>query len=128
MERVFHGLPLWAFTSVLKEWVQLHSWKNHTSHWRVWGGARAGARGPLRVPILSFWHTKFSKRNCLGSPHPLLRGPRPPLREILDPPLHLIWKIHFTLADAFHFAYILQLVYILLCRSTHLMMNMNEIN
>ena len=26
---------------------------------------------PLRVQILSFQHTKFSKRNCLGSPRPL---------------------------------------------------------
>ena len=33
---------------------------------------------PLRVPILSFWHTKFSKHNHLRSPHPLLWGPRPP--------------------------------------------------
>ena len=33
---------------------------------------------PPRVPILSFWHTKFLKHNRLGSPHPLLRGPRPP--------------------------------------------------
>ena len=41
------------------------------------GGSR-GRAPPLRVPILSFWHTKFSKRNHLGSPHPLLRGPRPP--------------------------------------------------
>ena len=53
------------------------------------GGSRGArpARAPLRVPILSFWHKKILKRNCLVSPHPLLRGPRPPLREILDPPL-----------------------------------------
>ena len=41
-------------------------------------GAHLARTPPLRVPILSFWHTKFSKRNHLGSPHPLLRGPRPP--------------------------------------------------
>ena len=41
-------------------------------------GGCAWRAPPLRVPILSFWHTKCSKRNCLGSPHPLLRGPRPP--------------------------------------------------
>ena len=35
---------------------------------------------PLRDPILSFWHTNFMKRSRLGSP-------RPPLREILVPPL-----------------------------------------
>ena len=56
-------------------------------------GGRA-RRAPLRVPILSFWHTKFLKRNCLGSPHPLLRAPCPPLREILDPPLALYyWNV-----------------------------------
>ena len=32
------------------------------------GGSRG--RAPLRVQILSFRHTKFSKRNRLGSPHP----------------------------------------------------------
>ena len=39
-------------------------------------GACAGAR-PLRVQILSFWYTKFSKHNCLESQCPL-RGRRPP--------------------------------------------------
>ena len=35
-------------------------------------------------------HTKFSKRNRLGSARPLpLRGPRPQ-REILDPPLEMV--------------------------------------
>ena len=29
------------------------------------------AHAPLRVHILSFRHTKFSKRNCLRSPRPL---------------------------------------------------------
>ena len=41
---------------------------------------------PLRIQILSFWHTQFETRNRLGSPGPLW-SPRPPLREILDPPL-----------------------------------------
>ena len=45
------------------------------------GGSRRAcpAHAPLKVQILSFRHTKFSKRNHLGSPRPL--------REILDPPL-----------------------------------------
>ena len=43
---------------------------------------------PLKVPILSFWHTKFFKCNHLGSPHPPTRSTPPPLREILDPPLN----------------------------------------
>ena len=41
---------------------------------------------PLRVPILSFWHTNFTKHSCVGS----WRSPYEvgaPLREILDPPL-----------------------------------------
>ena len=42
---------------------------------------------PLRVQILSFWHTKFSKCTRLGSPRP----PPPPPREILDPPLTSIY-------------------------------------
>ena len=41
-------------------------------------GGRARRTPPLRVQILSFWHTKFVKRNRLGSPRPPLRGPRPP--------------------------------------------------
>ena len=42
------------------------------------------AHAALRVQILLFQHTKFSKCNRLRSPH----GPRPLLREILDPPLN----------------------------------------
>ena len=53
-------------------------------------GGVPGAR-PLRVQILSFWHTKFSKRNRLGSQRPPARS-TPPLREILDPPLKCIYK------------------------------------
>ena len=40
---------------------------------------RAWCTRPLRVQILLFRHTKFLKRNRLGS--------RPPTRSILDPPL-----------------------------------------
>ena len=45
----------------------------------VIGGSRGGVPSacPLRVQILSFRHTKFSKHNCLSSPHPLW-GPRLP--------------------------------------------------
>ena len=39
---------------------------------------------PLRVQILSFWHTKFSKHSCLGSWHPPYKVGAP-LWEILDP-------------------------------------------
>ena len=39
-------------------------------------GGVPGTRPP-RVQILSFWHTKFSKRNRSGL-HTPLRGPRPP--------------------------------------------------
>ena len=49
-------------------------------------GGAAGARPPLRVQILSFWHTNFSKCSRLGSWRPPTRSARP-LREILDPPL-----------------------------------------
>ena len=51
------------------------------------GGSRRvpGEHPPLRAQILSFWHTKFSKRNCLGSLCP-------PPREILDPPLVAIYS------------------------------------
>ena len=51
------------------------------------GGVRPARAPPLRVQILSFWHAKFSKHSRLGDPRPPVRGPRPPLREILDPPL-----------------------------------------
>ena len=56
-----------------------------------------GSRGchqhatPLRVQIILFWHTNFSKRSRLGSWHPPMRL-APPLREILDPRL---FSIHF---------------------------------
>ena len=41
---------------------------------------------PLRVQILSFRHTQFSKLNCLRSQCPPYELDAP-LREILDPPL-----------------------------------------
>ena len=45
----------------------------HKPMWHVAmciGGSRRAcpAHGPLRAQILSFWHTQFSKCNCLGSP------------------------------------------------------------
>ena len=45
-------------------------------------GGAAGAR-PLRVQILSFWHTHFSKRSRLGSWRTPCEVGAPP-REILD--------------------------------------------
>ena len=55
-------------------------------HWALADlGGLPGAR-PIMVQILLFRHTKFSKRNRLGSPHPPMRF-TPLLREILDPPL-----------------------------------------
>ena len=47
---------------------------------------RCPAHAPLRVQILSFWHTKFLKRNRLGSPCSPYEV-HAPLWEILDPPL-----------------------------------------
>ena len=48
-------------------------------------GGVPGTRSPSqRVQILCFWHTKFPKRNHLGSP-------RPPM-DILDPPLFLVFN------------------------------------
>ena len=49
-------------------------------------GGRAPAHAPLRVQILSFWHTKFAKCNCLGSP-------RPPY-EVHAPPYGKSWIRH----------------------------------
>ena len=51
--------------------------------WYIGGskGGVPGARPLLRVQTLSFQHTKFSKGDCLGSPRPLLRGPRPHYRK-----------------------------------------------
>ena len=60
-------------------------------HWRIQVGAPP-AHAPPRVQILSFWHTNFSKGNCLGSWRPPPRGRRP-LREILDPPLLWLWSL-----------------------------------
>ena len=52
-------------------WYQMYKWYQ----WRIQGGA-AGARPP-RVQILSFWHTNFSKRSCLGSWRPPTRSAPP---------------------------------------------------
>ena len=51
--------------------------------WRIWGGGGGvpGARH-LQDPILLFSHTFSPKSARIGGPRP------PPLREILDPPLH----------------------------------------
>ena len=45
-------------------------------HWRIYIG-NCPVHAPLRVQILSFWHTKFSKRNRLRSPHPPTRSTPP---------------------------------------------------
>ena len=50
-------------------------------------GGVPGARPPLWDPILSFSHTFSPKSAHVG-------GPRPPLREILDPPLQCFDKSH----------------------------------
>ena len=67
------------------------------------GGSRGGAPSarPPKGPNSFVLTYKILKRNCLGSPHPLLRGPRPPLREILDPPLN----INFNLVTWFWYQY-----------------------
>ena len=54
------------------------------------GGSRGACpvHAPLRVQILLFQHTKFSKRNRLGSQHPPC--------EVVDPPLFLN-NNHYTI-------------------------------
>ena len=44
------------------------------------GGFRGAhpARAPPRDPILSFWHTNFTKCSCLGSPRPPYEVHTPP--------------------------------------------------
>ena len=60
-------------------------------------GGVPGARPlPPMVQILLFQHTKFSKRNHLGSQCPPSRGP---LREILDPPLKCSSCLVFNLIE-----------------------------
>ena len=63
----------------------------HVCHWRIYLGvacpAHAPPPSPPRVQILSFRHTKFLKRNHLGSPRPSYEV-HAPLQEILDPPLY----------------------------------------
>ena len=49
-------------------------------------GGRRRRAPPLSVQILLFFHTNFPQR-CHVGPWSPLRGLRPPLREILDPPL-----------------------------------------
>ena len=39
---------------------------------------KPGTRPPLRDPILSFWHTNFTKRSRLGSPRPPYEVHAPP--------------------------------------------------
>ena len=55
------------------------------------GGSRGGVPGArlLRVQILSFRQTKFSKCNCLGNPRPPYEV-HAPLWGILDPPLCIL--------------------------------------
>ena len=58
------------------------------------GGSRGVplAHTPPRVQILLFWHTNFLKRSRLGSWHPPYEVGTPP-QEILDPPLHCVYKL-----------------------------------
>ena len=63
------------------------------------GGSRGRA---LRVQILLFRHTKYSKRNRLGSRQPHYEVNVPP-REILDPPLN--WLKHNRYANYFVSSY-----------------------
>ena len=57
--------------------VQMHIPIDHT---QTIGGFRGAcpAHAPPRVPILSFLHTKFPKRNHLGSPRPPYEVHAPP--------------------------------------------------
>ena len=53
----------------IQKWITFILWISLFSLHFI-GGSRGRARRtpPLRVRILSFWHAKFSKRNCFGSP------------------------------------------------------------
>ena len=59
-----------------------------TFHWRIWGGCQT--YGPQRDPILLFSHAFSPKSACIRGPCPPPNGSTHPLREILDPPLHLV--------------------------------------
>ena len=61
---------------------RLHFFRPYTallkSHWWIQGGHN---RRPPRVPVLSFWHTNFTKRSCV--PPPSLQGWRLPYTKSL---------------------------------------------
>ena len=63
------------------------------------GGGGATWAHPPRVQILSFWHTNFSKRSCLGSWRPL-QGWRPPYGKSWI--RHCSYQMKFILLDAFN--------------------------
>ena len=69
--------------------VERFHWKQCYPFMYSIGGSRG--RAPLKDPILSFWHTNFTKHSRLGSPRLPLWGPRP-LQEILDLPLYRLLK------------------------------------
>ena len=56
-------------------------------------GGMPGARHPLWDPILLFSHTFSPKSTRVRGPCPP-NGCTPPLREILDPPLALMWAAY----------------------------------
>ena len=58
-----------------------------------------GAR-PLQDPILLFSHTVLVKSACIRGPRPLT-SPRPPPREILDPPLEVVGLYYLMSYDLF---------------------------
>ena len=61
-------LQIWILRSSIEQDV--------IDQWRIQGGRR---RRPLRVQILSFWHTNFSKRSHLRSWHPPTRSAPSPM-------------------------------------------------
>ena len=77
--KVFRGL----FTRITFTTLTVHFIGGST-------GGVPGARPPQGSKILSFGHTKFSKRNRLGSQRPPYEVHAPPTGNP-DPPLHLLF-------------------------------------
>ena len=89
-------LPLWMIypfhliITINQDTAVLHA---VNPHWRIYIG-RCPAHTPLKVPILSFWHTNFRNITTSGVHAPSYEV-HASLREILDPPLILLYKIKF---------------------------------
>ena len=85
LQIVFHQWRL----LVVAEFMKKFDTSNQKCTNYIGGSTLADARHmpPPRVQILSFWHTKFLKRNSPRESTPPYEV-HAPLREILDPPLN----------------------------------------